>query len=61
MRTSTISDEILRDLSHAYSSTDVLELLDIDTFELVLALREKIAENLEKFDLKPVDCLNDAI
>lgn len=51
-----LSDEMLKDLSHAYSSSDVLDLLDVDTFELLLALRDKIAENLDKFDLKPVDC-----
>lgn len=51
-----LSDEQLLDISLAYSSEEILEILDIQTLELADLLKERIRENILKFNLRPVDC-----
>ena len=48
--------EQLLDISLAYSSEEILEILDIQTLELADLLKERIRENILKFNLRPVDC-----
>tara|TARA_R100000900_G_scaffold97537_1_gene75591 strand:- start:28 stop:210 length:183 start_codon:yes stop_codon:yes gene_type:complete len=52
----TLSKEQLLDISLAYSSEEILEVLGIETLELAQMLQERIEENLYKFNLRPVDC-----
>ena len=52
----TLSKEQLLDISLAYSSEEILEVLGIETLELAQILQERIEENLYKFNLRPVDC-----
>jgi hypothetical protein len=42
----TLSEEQLLDISQA----------DIDSLKLLDLLREELAENIHKFNLRPVDC-----
>ena len=51
----TLSKEQLLDISLAYSSEEILEVLGIETLELAQMLQERIEENLYKFNLRPVD------
>jgi hypothetical protein len=51
-----LSDEQLLDISLAYSSEEILEILDIQTLELADLLKERILENILEFNLRPVDC-----
>ena len=50
----TLSEEQLLDISQAYSCEEIVDLLDIDS--LIDLLREELAENIHKFNLRPVDC-----
>ena len=52
----TLSKEQLLDISLAYSSEEILEVLGIETLELAQMLQERIEENLYKFNLRSVDC-----
>tara|TARA_R110002020_G_scaffold18907_3_gene65292 strand:+ start:6784 stop:6966 length:183 start_codon:yes stop_codon:yes gene_type:complete len=51
-----LSDEQLLDISLAYSSEEILDILEIETLELADLLKERINENILKFNLRPVDC-----
>ena len=51
-----LSEEILSDLASAYTSEQVLDLLEIDTQELLSILIDQLEDNLHKFELRPVDC-----
>jgi hypothetical protein len=50
------SEQILADLASAYSSEQVLEILDINTEELLCILIERVEANIHKFELRPLDC-----
>ena len=52
----TVSDEQLLDISEAYSCEEIVDLLDINSLKLLDLLREELAENIHKFNLRPVDC-----
>lgn len=52
----TLSEEQLRDLADAYSCEQIIDLLDIDSLTLLDFFREYVEENLDKFNLRPVDC-----
>ena len=51
-----LSEEQLIDISLAYNNEEILDLLQIETIELVHILQEQIEENILKFNLRPVDC-----
>jgi|TARA_R100001086_G_C11837513_1_gene258233 hypothetical protein len=52
----TLSEEQLRDIADAYSCEQIIDLLDIDSITLLDFFREYVEENLDKFNLRPVDC-----
>ena len=52
----TLSEEQLLDISEAYSCEEIIDLLDIDSLKLLDLLREELAENIHKFNLRPGDC-----
>jgi hypothetical protein len=56
-----LSDEQLRDLSLAYSCDEILDILDIEPYELLLILKDRVEENIYEFNLRPVDCITDDI
>ena len=51
-----ISDQILSDLAEAYSPEQIIELLDLESLDLLQAFRDRIRGNLTKFEIRPVDC-----
>jgi hypothetical protein len=51
-----VSEEILKDLSETYSPDEILEILGLDNFDLVVLLYDKIEDNINHFQLRPVDC-----
>ena len=51
-----LSEEQLRDIADAYSCEQIIDLLDIDSLTLLDFFREYVEENLDKFNLRPVDC-----
>ena len=55
MPVATLSEEQLRDIA-AYSCEQIIDLLDIDSLTLLDFFREYVEENLDKFNLRPVDC-----
>jgi|CoawatStandDraft_6_1074263.scaffolds.fasta_scaffold00989_7 hypothetical protein len=54
-----LSDEQLGDLAHAYSCDQIIDLLDVEPITLLLALRSEVQDNIEKFNLLPVDAVYD--
>ncbi len=56
MPVATLSEEQLRDIADAYSCEQIIDLLDIDSLTLLDFFREYVEENLDKFNLRPVDC-----
>jgi|TARA_R110002126_G_scaffold3473_1_gene19770 hypothetical protein len=52
----TLSEEQILDISQAYSCEEIIDILDIDSLQLLDAFREELFENLHKFNLRPVDC-----
>ena len=51
-----LSDDILSDIAQAHSPEDIVEILDLDSLELLLAFRERVQEHLTKFEVRPLDC-----
>jgi AraC-like DNA-binding protein len=51
----TLSDEQLLDISLAYSCDEIIDILGIESFELLRILREEVEENILSFNLRPVD------
>jgi len=51
-----LSEEQLRDIADAYSCEQIIDLLDIDSLTLLDFFREYVEDNLDKFNLRPVDC-----
>jgi len=51
-----VSDEILDDLAKAYSPEEILDILEIDSLELLHTLYDKVCEKINDFELRPVDC-----
>lgn len=51
-----LSSQQLEDIALAYSCEEILDLLGVEPFELVELLRERIEQNILKFNLRPVDC-----
>ena len=51
-----LSEEQLIDISLAYNNEEILDILQIETIELVHILQEQIEEKILKFNLRPVDC-----
>ncbi len=56
MPVAILSEEQLRDIADAYSCEQIIDLLDIDSLTLLDFFREYVEENLDKFNLRPVDC-----
>jgi|TARA_R110000787_G_C13207303_1_gene424728 hypothetical protein len=54
-----LSEEQLLDLAQAYSCEQIIELLDLEPMSLLLAFKTKVEDNLEEFNLRPVDTLYD--
>jgi hypothetical protein len=50
-----ISKEQLHDLSEAYTAEDILDILDMSNYDLLLLLIEQVEENIDNFQLRPVD------
>jgi|TARA_R100001594_G_scaffold96576_1_gene130807 hypothetical protein len=51
-----LSEEQLIDLSEAYSCDQLIDILGIESIQLLMAFREDVEENISKFNLRPVDC-----
>ena len=51
-----LSEDILSDLASAYTSEQILEMLGINTVELLCLLSEQVEDNIHKFELRPLDC-----
>jgi hypothetical protein len=51
-----LSEEQLRDIADAYSCEQIIDILDIDSLTLLDFFREYVEDNLNKFNLRPVDC-----
>tara|TARA_Y100001951_G_C11268435_1_gene257120 strand:+ start:505 stop:678 length:174 start_codon:yes stop_codon:yes gene_type:complete len=51
-----LSDQILSDIADAYSPEQILEILELEPLELLQSFRERVQENLTKFEIRPVDC-----
>lgn len=51
-----LSEEQLRDIADAYSCEQIIDILDIDSITLLDFFREYVEDNLDKFNLRPVDC-----
>jgi hypothetical protein len=52
----TLSEEQLRDLAEAYNCDQIVDILNIEPMELLLAFREDVEYNITNFNLRPVDC-----
>jgi|CoawatStandDraft_6_1074263.scaffolds.fasta_scaffold00202_7 hypothetical protein len=50
-----VSEQILLDLSEAYSPDEILSIIGLDNFDLVVLLYDKIEEHINEFQLRPVD------
>tara|TARA_B100000700_G_C14590380_1_gene644337 strand:- start:325 stop:504 length:180 start_codon:yes stop_codon:yes gene_type:complete len=53
---STLSDEQLLDISMCYTCDQIVDILEIESHELLLLLRERVEESILKFNIRPVDC-----
>lgn len=42
-------------MSEAYAADDILDILGMSNYDLVILLIEQIEENIDKFQLRPVD------
>ena len=51
-----LSDEQMLDISLAYSSEEIVEILDIEPLDLLSLLKDRVEDNILKFNLRPVDC-----
>jgi len=51
-----VSEEVLVDLARAYSPEEILDILEIDSLELLHMLYDKVCENISDFEIRPVDC-----
>ena len=51
-----LSEEQLIALSEAYSCDQLIDILGIESIQLLMAFREDVEANLSKFNLRPVDC-----
>ena len=51
----TLSEEQLRDLAEAYNCDQIVDILNIEPMELLLAFREDVEYNITNFNLRPVD------
>jgi hypothetical protein len=51
-----LSDQILYDISEAYSPEQILEILELDPLDILQAFRERVQDNINKFEIRPVDC-----
>ena len=56
MPVAILSEEQLGDIAEAYSCEQIIDLLEIDSLTLLDFFREYVEENLDKFNLRPVDC-----
>ncbi len=52
----TLSDEQLLDISLCYSCDQIIEILEIEPHELLLILKDRVEENIFKFNIIPIDC-----
>jgi hypothetical protein len=52
----TLSEEQLRDLAEAYNCDQIVDILNIEPMQLLLAFREDVEYNITDFNLRPVDC-----
>ena len=55
-----LSDEQLEDIALAHSCEEILDILGIESYDLAELLRDRIEQDIFKFNLLPVDCnIND--
>ena len=50
-----LSEEVLKDISDMYSVDEILDNIGMLPHDLALLLADEIKENLEKFEIIPVD------
>ena len=50
-----LSDQILGDIAEAYSTEEVIELLDLESIDILDAFRDRVRENLTRFEIRPID------
>ena len=51
-----LSDQILGDIAEAYSTEEVIELLDLESIDILDAFRDRVRVNLTRFEIRPIDC-----
>jgi len=51
-----LSDEMLSDIAEAHSPEEIVEILDLESIDLLLSFRERVQEQLTRFDVRPIDC-----
>tara|TARA_R110000824_G_scaffold217460_2_gene403952 strand:- start:1037 stop:1210 length:174 start_codon:yes stop_codon:yes gene_type:complete len=51
-----LSDEMLRDIAEAHSPEEIVEILDLESIDLLLSFRDRVREQLTRFDVRPIDC-----
>ena len=51
-----LSDEMLSDIAEARSPEEIVEILDLESIDLLLSFRERVQEQLTRFDVRPIDC-----
>ena len=52
----TLSDEQLSDLAEAYSGEQIIDILGLESIQLLFAFREEVNYYISDFKLRPVDC-----
>tara|TARA_R110002020_G_scaffold31877_1_gene98782 strand:- start:467 stop:640 length:174 start_codon:yes stop_codon:yes gene_type:complete len=51
-----LSDEMLSDIAEAHSPEEIVEILDLESIDLLLSFRDRVHEQLTKFEVRPLDC-----
>ena len=51
-----LSDEMLSDIAEAHSPEEIVEILDLESIDLLLSFRDRVQEQLTKFAVRPLDC-----
>jgi|8_EtaG_2_1085327.scaffolds.fasta_scaffold218317_2 hypothetical protein len=51
-----LSDEMLSDIAEAHSPEEIVEILDLESIDLLLSFRDRVQEQLTKFEVRPLDC-----
>ena len=51
-----LSDEMLSDIAEAHSPEEIVEILVLESIDLLLSFRDRVQEQLTKFEVRPLDC-----